>query len=376
MKKRLTALLLALTMPLSGISAFAKEQPQTAEDFMEENRYIPIQNEVPFTEAVQEEPPLSEAEPIEHTETIQNPPDWLLEEFENEESGLLIEEIDGVVPKDEVAPHSSEDTEIAKWKKLFSDGLGDSFTSRLKKNQSHVRVAEKTNHLVIEETDLALPGKNGLDVVIKRRYDNQDPNKLYNFFRSSNSNYTLLLRVYTFTDSEQRSVHIAFPSHDDFYRHMANGLTISSYPPEHTSGSGSDQIYYYNYDEILAKKTDSAVDSICLTPDLSADSFLMKIKSDVLYLLDIRPKFSSGNLLGYNWQLLFPQGVMYAYEKETSSTNKQKSHYATYSAYFRDLDGNIFSFNGRDTFREIYQHTKGDNSTNEYTSNYTSQNNG
>ena len=37
-----------------------------------------------------------------------------------------------------------------------------------------LKIMQINNSVVIEQTDLTLPGKNGIDVVIKRKYDNQE----------------------------------------------------------------------------------------------------------------------------------------------------------------------------------------------------------
>ena len=374
MKKRITALLLALTMPLSGISAFAKEQPQTAEDFMEENRYIPIQNEVPFTEAVQQEPPLSEAEPIEHTETIQNPPDWLLEEFENEESGLLIEGIDGVVPKDEVATYATSNTIKDQWQQIFTSGLGETFTARMKEKRDGLKVTENTNRLVIEETDLFLPGKNGLDLTIKRRYDNQDTNYLTNQYRVSSSyeyvnNYYY---CYSFTDNRNQQVYIAFPTVDDYYRLMSDGIDISAYPKQYSVSRNDETIYFYYYDDIYAKKVNSSAAVYHLTSNESAGHFRIYFRQEVLYLLDSRLIFTDATSLGNNWRWIFPQGTLIAYERYYDTSNRSQECDSWYTCLFQDIDGNVYSFDGYDSFTQTKPQTSGGEYTYQYDSSYNS----
>ena len=374
MKKRLTALLLALTMPLSGISAFAKEQPQNAEKFPEGTRYIPIQSEVPFTGELQETPVLAESEPIKHTETIPNPPDWLLEEFENEESGLLIEGIDGVVPNDEVATYATSNTIKDQWQQIFTSGLGETFTARMKEKRDGLKVTENTNRLIIEETDLSLPGKNGLDLTIKRRYDNQDTNYLTNQYRVSSSyeyvnNYYY---CYSFTDNRNQQVYIAFPTVDDYYRLMSDGIDISAYPKQYSVSRNDETIYFYYYDDIYAKKVNSSAAVYHLTSNESAGHFRIYFRQEVLYLLDSRLIFTDATSLGNNWRWIFPQGTLIAYERYYDTSNRSQECDSWYTCLFQDIDGNVYSFDGYDSFTQTKPQTSGGEYTYQYDSSYNS----
>ena len=75
---------------------------------------------------------------------------------------------------------------------MYGKMFGDDYLKPYEKKEDGQKVSGNTNRLVIEETDLTLPGKNGLDVVIKRKYDNQDYNEAYSYYRDYNddgSNY-------------------------------------------------------------------------------------------------------------------------------------------------------------------------------------------
>lgn len=53
-----------------------------------------------------------------------------------------------------------------------------------------LKIMQINNSVVIEQTDLTLPGKNGIDVVIKRKYDNQEYNEAYVYTRTKAWFYT------------------------------------------------------------------------------------------------------------------------------------------------------------------------------------------
>ncbi len=65
------------------------------------------------------------------------------------------------------------------WGDLLIQAYGDDYMTPYTKHDDGARVGEWTNSLIIENTDLVLEGKNDLDVVLKRRYDNQDTNQVY-----------------------------------------------------------------------------------------------------------------------------------------------------------------------------------------------------
>lgn len=67
------------------------------------------------------------------------------------------------------------------WQSIYKTIFGSDYLASYKRSDG-IRITGNTNRLVIEETDLRLPGKNGLDVVIKRKYDNQDYNEAYNYY--------------------------------------------------------------------------------------------------------------------------------------------------------------------------------------------------
>lgn len=50
---------------------------------------------------------------------------------------------------------------------MYGKMFGEIIWNHMKKRRMGKKISGNTNRLVIEETDLTLPGKNGLDVVIK-----------------------------------------------------------------------------------------------------------------------------------------------------------------------------------------------------------------
>ncbi len=127
---------------------------------------------------------------------------------------------------------SLDSSDSSMWKSMYGKMFGDDYLKPYeKKKEDGQKVSGNTNRLVIEETDLTLPGKNGLDVVIKRKYDNQDYNEAYSYYRDYNddgSNYYYDVRhyryIYGFTNTTTNTtLYVAFLSEDQMYTYMYNG---------------------------------------------------------------------------------------------------------------------------------------------------------
>ena len=160
-----------------------------------------------------------EYEPIIHEETVEN-----MFEFPEDSENLIPVEIPE--PGD-TSLFSLDSSDSSMWKSMYGKMFGDDYLKPYEKKEDGQKVSGNTNRLVIEETDLTLPGKNGLDVVIKRKYDNQDYNEAYSYYRDYNddgSNYYYDVRhyryIYGFTNTTTNTtLYVAFLSEDQMYIH-------------------------------------------------------------------------------------------------------------------------------------------------------------
>ena len=69
------------------------------------------------------------------------------------------------------------------WREMMTEQFGDDYLTPYNKNKNGQRISGNTNRLTIEETDLRLAGKNGLDFTLTRKHDNQDYSEVYSAVR-------------------------------------------------------------------------------------------------------------------------------------------------------------------------------------------------
>ena len=352
----LTAAMTVSVVPIISFAEDTEEKPIDIELIQNE-----IGNSVEYSgfdaEATQE--PYSN-EPEEHTEIVEG--DMELPEtigIDNTEPG-------------EVSLFSTTDNS-AIWKDLMTDRFGDAYLTPWKK-KSGQNVSGNTNRLVIEETDLTIPGKNGLDVVIRRKHDNQNYNDIFSAFlhpiADGNMNVTNKRYVYAFTKSNTgATVYVGFMTEDDFYTYMENGITVSALPTRTCSTTYDDKtIRVYYFEDIYSKKSDSG---ITLTYDSSIEKVQKNIRYDAAtrYEMVSRPFLTNKNDLGSYWSLEMPEAYIYAYERESDSTSTRKRYKYYYVGAFKDIDGGVYQLDGYGTF---IRQNEGDNT---YTSSFSAPDN-
>lgn len=249
----------------------------------------------------------------------------------------------------------SSTSDDAVWDSMMRQKFGDDYISPFKKSNGQ-NVSGRTNRLIVKETDLSLPGKNGLDVNIRRRHDNQNYNKTI-----SGTNYDTYVptsnmrKVFAFTDtSTNERVYIGFASVDEFYMYnMSGGIKISAYPTDDDAKAriniNGEAVDCYYFEEIYTKKSSSG--SVTLTYD---DTFAPKEKwinySDgSVYGLITFNLYANTDRLGYGWELELPEANLYSYDNSQESYNGYRQFYKDYMGMFRDIDGNVYSLNGTGT---------------------------
>ena len=286
-------------------------------------------------------------EPIEYEEIL---PD----SFEMPEEECNASEDNGIVRLADAAVMSttSSSTYSAIWNEIFTNRFGDNYLSPYKKSEGET-VCGNTNRLSITETDLKLAGKNGLDVEIRRTHDNQFYSDIYSSLKHTAPDYqTVYNRRYmcAFTNSKDNStVYVGFMTKDDFYTYMENGLTISSLPTRYSTTYNDATLYYYNFEQIYAKKSSSG---ITLSYNSNIKPFYKNIRySDAsLYELISYPLLPNKNHVGGDWTIELPEASLYAYETDSSSSSSSKSYWYYYVGAFRDIDGGIYELDGYSKF--------------------------
>ncbi len=355
--KKSVSLILSIAMLLAALPTISFAETNETPEVTYSQERATVENFNP--EATQE--PFSNP-PTSHTEVV---PDTVrMEEFNGIELETtitatdIIENVmpDGASPDAVLSTTSTSNADL--WNSIMSTRFGDNYLLHYKKNDGQT-VSGQTNRLTIRETDLSLPGKNGLDVNIRRYHDNQ-------FYRTAFSGTQLsefdgvhnYFYIYRFIDSRNNyPVYIAFFTQDDFYYYnMDRGITITKYPT--SSGAsfqqtidGSSQTCYY-FSEIYSKKNSEG--TITLTYDetfspLWKSKYYSQSARNVLFTYDLLP--DSGGL-GYYWMFEMPEASMQAYSYLKIDHSTYNEYEYDYVGAFRDIDGVVHQFNGYGTLRE------------------------
>ena len=279
-------------------------------------------------------------EPEEHTEIVNG--------------DIKLPEADSIsnTEQDGISLFSTDNSDI--WNELMTSRFGDAYLSPWKKSDGQ-KVSGNTNRLVIEETDLTIPGKNGLDVVIRRKHDNQYYNEIYSaVMRPLSDGYEDVYNqwyVYAFKTLNNNIYYIGFATKDDFHTYMENGLTISEFPTKsyNTTTREGEEIKLYFFPDIYDKKSSSGT---TLIYDSSKASFKKNVRSDhsTRYKLYTRPIMENRKQLGSNWSLQMPEACLYAYESDTDSGDTKTTQWDYYVGTFRDIDGGVHEIEGYDKF--------------------------
>ncbi len=345
----LSIAIISATLP---VISFAEGEEQTPyipnrpnyESFDPEATQEPFSNvPVPHTEVVPDNVTMEDAVEVEQTGTIS--------------ASDVIENVLPEMADPSAVISTTSTTDSDKWNSLFANRFGDAYLSPYKKSDGHT-VSGQTNRLTIRETDLSLPGKNGLDLNITRYYDNQYYNNgFFGALADTAQGVFNFFYLYKFIDSRNNSpVYIAFYTQDDFYYYsMENGITISEYPTSASSKvtctiNGNKETCYY-FDNIYEKK--SSTGTIQLTYD---DTFKPKWK-DEYYEESTRQILIPYNILpdvfgcGNRWHLELPEACMYAYVREKVKTSSYIKYNDEYIGTFRDIDGVIHQLSGTGTLR-------------------------
>ena len=284
-------------------------------------------------------------EPIIHEETIDGEIDFA------SEAERQVAEINR---SEWVSTWSLSSNDNAKWQSMYARLFGDAYLKPYEKCEDGQYVTGNTNHLIIEETDLTLPGKNGLDVVIKRKYDNQDYNEVYMYTEGAwfyPKNYR---EVYAFENTDTgESINIGFLTTDDMYTYMYEGCHLKPINSKYlcTYTKDTKTIEYYKFEDIQS----------CITTDVSYDKY--EYNADVVKFR-IRPKekyetsqyidsysmLGNYNRVGNEWSLLIPEAYVYKYDVYADRGSTKTVYYEDYVGAFRDITGAVYTFYGDGKF--------------------------
>ena len=266
------------------------------------------------------------------------------------------------------------------WNELFSEQFGDDYLKPYEKNTNSQRITGNTNRLLIEENDLKLNGKNGLDFNLIRKHDNQDYNEFTSAILDDQNAYRHRYMVALKNTSTNKRIYVAFYTEDDFYTYLYNGCHMKDISKlKSLSITRNDSTYeYYLFSSINSYITDDETEDY-YEYDKSFTPIEFNIaESDTTRLIS-RRVLANRDCIGQDWTFLFPEVYLYqySYDVQDNCTDKEvgskyKLYSGEYVGAFRDLDGTVYSLTGYDAYRK-YKSTI--NSKYEYTSSFRCQDN-
>lgn len=221
MKNKILSIVITLSI-IAGITpAFAEEISGDFYEYLEEPTPIP-QNEVyssiddnVIEEAANEE---NTFEQDTTEEIVYGPIDLSgLDDVPTKQSMMV---------QDGISLFSTDETEENIWNSFYTEQFGDDFLDPYGRKKESKQVSGNSNRFVVEETDLSLEGKNGLNVEIKRRHDNQLFDWSFRCIESMGARkIDILLSKFRRSDT-QKEVYIGFISEDDYYKYMYEGMRV------------------------------------------------------------------------------------------------------------------------------------------------------
>lgn len=326
--KKITSAILT-TFMLTSISANAAEGVIENIDINEIITISDIPEDMPVQEEVTDEP-------IVHTEVITHE----LRDDEIIENATISDDL-SVSTDDGTAEIMAATTLTdANWQTLYGDYFGDTYFYPTDKVKSGLSISGKSNRVRIQETDLTLKGKNGLDLNITRVHDNQELDHVH-FPANGMTDVSNTRWTYSFNTNTGESINIGFNSKDELYTYAINGFSISQLSDEYY-GENRD-VYYYRFEELYENVTEQGENTIDLTYNSSVNVLMVQEDfEDLSCILEAYKLLPNKNTISGDWSFIFPEAYMFRIAYDTDSTTRNAELVGT----FRDINGNIHSFDG------------------------------
>ena len=237
------------------------------------------------------------------------------------------------------------------WNAAFSKAYGDSYGNPMNAGKEGQSVSGDTNRLVIQETDLTLQGKNGLDLSITRRHDNQEYNNMYTPSGYVSQQTKLILYEY-YVDDTDETIYISFQSHDQMYIYMHDDFYVTDLNRDRgeVGESTNGRVFYYDFGYILSHMDNEEGDiKLSLNEERGEVTGYEKTNNDVLRMSS-HVLFSNNDNIGQGWKLVLPAVSMYVTTIENDSYDDGFEFLKrVYVCSFRDKNGNVSMFSGEDT---------------------------
>lgn len=364
--KKIISIVLILTMLVSCIPAYAQNEndshqipddlPWEIENIGSSDITSPISiGEVYSDENDESITNTNEYEPIVHEESTDN-----MFEFPEENENLMPVEKPGFGG---ISLFSVDSEDSSMWKSMYGKMFGDDYLKPYERKEDGEKVTGNTNRLVIEETDLSLPGKNGLDLVLKRKYDNQDYNEAYSYYRDYKSDGSNFYHdvvydryIYAFKNTTTKeTLYVGFLSKDQMYTYMYNGCHIKKLNERSLKNwnHNGTTIKYYDFENVDFYITeDSSYDWYEYDNSIAMIPATERYEDETNNSIYSRKILNNNGYIGSDWNLLLPEAYLYRYNRETTDKTSYKRYDEEYVGAFRDINGNVYTLEGSGTYKK------------------------
>ena len=320
--KRILSILLIFAINMSFVTVRAEGVESEPDNTFEE---LPVQEEYFY-------------EPIEHSETIP----YAMELTDEEDFG-----------ERGISAFSLSTTERDVWKRALANEFGSDFLEPYMQKKEGYSISGNSNRLTIRETDLYLEGKNGLDLSIRRKYDNQYNKRFYTYYKGSETSVTHTREVYSFKIQETgESINIGFFSTDDLYTYLYDGAYLSRLPSKTytekdvTSEEGSN-VTYYRFENVYTYFTTE--DKAEITLEYDSETASKKVREKVSYsdyYLAQKKSLNNSVSFGNGWILDLPESYINLTYLDTYRDGNYIEQDFDCVGTFNDINGNIYYFEG------------------------------
>ncbi|MGN0183367.1 MAG: hypothetical protein ACI4DP_13320, partial [Candidatus Ornithomonoglobus sp.] len=245
-----------------------------------------------------------------------------------------------------IAPLSADDA-AAEWDSAFRLTYGDAYSKPYRHSGSSQTVTGASNRLVIEETDLSLPGRNGLDLNLKRKYDSQNYNIMY-YPIPSVSSQQVRYKLYSFIRNDTNEViKIGVQTEDQIYAYLYDDFYIASFDSAEIKtykSSDGTYIYYYRFDDIYNLISDSGI-RISLQKNIEPQTITIS-GSEFGGIEDYQITGGSCDIYD-GWKFVMPDATIHVTSSYYNTANTKV--FREFQASFTDINGNVSHFSGSDS---------------------------
>lgn len=336
MKKKII-ILLSVVMLLSGFEAIAQKLVEKVSEVVSESEFIKAEEKVAIEDEPVEKP--TRVEIISEDEIQQYIED--LEKENNKDQKTQTKSNDGI------ALFSSSSETASLWRISLLEQFSEEYLMPLREREGE-QVIGNTNRLVYRAVDLSLEGKNGLDLNVVRRLDNQNFERMHYIREGSSGERGVVLYIYAFRRQDTgEQINIGFYSKDEFYLYMSEGAYVPEFPEEPITADG---YTFYDFEEMRWRKTFKE-GYIFIEPISDEMLDYAGVYRKTIYSIVTRRLTTGRNDIGAGWKYELPAIDIFEDEYSRKDYDNYDSYYIDRSGIFRDINGQVHSFTSYLTYR-------------------------